>query len=188
MQWTSDGRWEGWREETVYTMSCSRRLWPVGSEGWWVHWATEKVGQSTQAQQPEIKVHTPVGKRAGRLSSKEGKTKTLEMTAVAPTASHFSLTQYAWHAYFSIQKTQVTEFLSLHRVSESNYNIVTFLWTPACVPEETSLEGEARVTCSIPLASLPRALDRHLLCDLFSFLGLSKAPPFVLKQEREHRQ
>ena len=37
----------------------------------------------------------PSTKRAGRLSSKEGETKALEVTAVAPTSSHFWFTQYA---------------------------------------------------------------------------------------------
>lgn len=34
------------------------------------------------------------------------------------------------------------------------------------------------VTCNIPLASFPTTLDRHLLCALFSFFGLSNGPTF----------
>jgi len=38
--------------------------------------------------------------------------------------------------------------------------------------------GKTEVTCNIPLASFPTTLDRHLLCVLFSFFGLSKGPTF----------
>lgn len=119
------GGWDSWREEIVYTMSCFQRLQPVGSEGWRVHWATENVDRPHN--------HSSHKSRC-RPGSEEGETKTQEMTAVPPTAPHFSFTQETWHAYFSTQKTQVIEFLSLHRVSESNYSIVTVLQAPSMCP------------------------------------------------------
>lgn len=46
--------------------------------------------------------------------------------------------------------------------------------------------GEERlVTCNIPFASLLRPRERHLLCVLFSFLGLSKGMPFRTADGKE---
>lgn len=106
-QWTSDGGLEGWRQEAkgnLYNVLFPTRQ-PVGSEGWWIYWAAaEEVGQSTQSQQPQNKLHVQARKSADRLSVKDGETKTLEMTAVPPSSCCFSFTQYSLRAYSSTQK------------------------------------------------------------------------------------
>lgn len=90
------------------------------------------------------------------------------------------------HAYCSNQKIEVIEFLSAQAISEQDCR--KSHRSPRSPQHAARRAGEAAVTCSVPVVSLPIALDRHLLWDLFSFLGLSKAVPFVSKQEREHRK
>lgn len=180
------GNWEvgDKRQKRVCTMSCSQKLQPGGSEGWGIHWAAaEDTGQSA----------SQTGKRAGRgnLSYRNG--------CSAPNLMPFPLTHYPFQAYSSTRKSKWLLLsvctTTLHRVVEGIF-IYLFSWVQIALSRWHTEQGqwrnqpvgEAMVTCSIPLVSLPIALDRHLLCGLFSFLGLSKAPPFVLKQEREHRQ
>lgn len=126
-----------------------------------------------------------VGKRAGRLCMKEGKPKSWKWLCPSHLVSFFPY-PIPLHAYCSMQKIEVIEFLSAQGICKNSHG--KSYQSPSSPQHETQRAGEAMVTCSIPLASLPIALDRHLLCDLFSFLGLSKAPPFVSKQEREHRK
>ena len=182
------GGWDSWREEILYTMSCSQRLQPVGSEGWRVHWATENVDRPHNHSSHKSRCTPRWGREQAGQAVKKGKPKpekwlqSLQLHPIFPLLNKHDRLIWVLRKPKWLNSCLCTGYLRVTTAGSLFYG------PPACVPEETSLEGEARVTCSVPLASLPRPLDRHLLCDLFSFLGLSKAPPFVLKQEREHWQ
>lgn len=162
-------------QKTVCTMSHFQRL----------QWA-QRGDESTDRQQKKRTEHTRKQGR-GQVGSalKKGKPKSEKWLHSLHPQDIFPLA-IPLHAYCSLQKIAVIEFLSAQAIRENNCR--KSCWSPSSPQHAARRAGEATVTCSVPLASLPIALDRHLLWDLFSFLGLSKAPPFVSKQEREHRE